>query len=94
MFTATGGVIPVGAVAVTGNLTAVSTGAAGYFSLTPTEPPGGAPATSNLNFPARDIRANLVSVPLGPGGTLWVTFVGSGGTMDVVFDVSGYCSMG
>jgi uncharacterized membrane protein YoaK (UPF0700 family) len=93
-FTATGGVVPISAVAVTGNLTEVSAGASGYFSLTPVAPPGGVPATSNLNFPAGDIRANAVSVTLGSGGTLWVTFVGVGGTMDVVFDVSGYYSMG
>jgi hypothetical protein len=33
-------------------------------------------------------------MPLGTGGNLWVTFVGSGGTYaDVVLDVSGYFSM-
>jgi Fibronectin type III domain len=85
--------IPADAIAVTGNLTAVSTWGYGYFSLTPTQPPG-VPGTSTLNFPARDIRANAVSVPLGPGGTLWVTFVGYSGPMDVVFDVNGYYSMG
>jgi uncharacterized membrane protein YoaK (UPF0700 family) len=92
-FTATGGVIPVGAVAVTGNLTAVSNGADGYFSLTP-EQPVGAPSTSTLNFPAGDTRANAVTVPIGGGGGLWVTFIGEGGTMDAVFDVSGYFTMG
>jgi hypothetical protein len=89
VFTATGGVIPPDAVAVTGNLTAVSSGASGYFGLTPTSP-GTVPGTSTLNFPASDIRANAVTAPLGPGGTLWVTFVGIGGTMHVVFDVTGY----
>ena len=86
--------IPVGAIAITGNLTAVSTGASGYFALTPTAPAGGLPSTSTLNFPARDVRANAVTVPLGTGGggsgILWVTFVGGGGTMNVVFDVTGY----
>jgi hypothetical protein len=92
-FTVTGGVIPVGAVAVTGNLTAVSSGASGYFSLTPDQP-AGIPSTSTLNFPAGDIRANAVTVPLGGDGGLWVTFMGVGGSMDAVFDVSGYYSMG
>jgi hypothetical protein len=92
-FTVTGGVIPVGAVAVTGNLTAVSSGASGYFSLTPDQPVG-IPSTSTLNFPASDIRANAVTVPLGGDGGLWVTFMGVGGSMDAVFDVSGYYSMG
>ena len=81
--------IPTGAVAVTGNLTAVSSGASGYFSLTPLAPVGN-PTTSSLNFPSGDIRANAVTTPLGPGGTLWVTFAGSGGAMNVVFDVTGY----
>jgi len=84
--------IPPTAVAVTGNLTAVSYGAYGFFSLTP-EAPVGTPDTSTLNFPARDYRANAVTVPLGAGGTLWVTFAGSSGTMHVVFDVSGYYTM-
>jgi hypothetical protein len=92
-FTATGGVIPGNAVAVTGNLTAVSTGGSGYFSLTPTAP-AGVPTTSTLNFPANDIRANAVIAPLGPGGTLWVTFVGPGAAMNVVFDVTGYFTPG
>ena len=46
--------IPPDAVAVTGNLTAVSSGASGYFGLTPTSP-GTVPGTSTLNFPASDI---------------------------------------
>jgi hypothetical protein len=81
--------IPSNAVAVTGNLTAVSTGGYGYFSLTPARPVG-APSTSTINFPAGDVRANAITVPLGPGGTLWITFAGYGGTMNVVFDVTGY----
>jgi fibronectin type 3 domain-containing protein len=82
--------IPIGAVAVTGNLTAVNEGASGYFSLTPAKPVG-APTTSTLNFPAGDIRANAVTVTLGSGGKLWITFVGAAGkTADVVFDVTGY----
>ena len=92
-FTVTGGVIPGGAVAVTGNLTAVSNGANGYFSLTPDQP-AGIPSTSTLNFPAGDIRANAVTVRLGGDGGLWITFMGVGGSMDAVFDVSGYYSMG
>ena len=82
--------IPTGAVAVTGNLTVVNQGSYGYLSLTPTKP-AGTPTTSTLNFPKGDIRANAVTVPLGAGGKLWVTFVGvSGKKADVVFDVTGY----
>ena len=82
--------IPGTAVAVTGNLTAVNEGSGGYFSLTPSTPVG-TPTTSTLNFPKGDIRANAVTVPLGAGGILWITFVGAtGAKADVIFDVTGY----
>jgi hypothetical protein len=82
--------IPPNAIAVTGNLTAVNESSGGYFSLTP-DKPSGIPSTSTLNFPKGDTRANAVTVPLGSGGTLWVTFTGtSGAKADVVFDVTGY----
>ena len=82
--------IPTGAVAVTGNLTVVNQGSYGYLTLTPNKP-AGPPTTSTLNFPEGDIRANAVTVPLGAGGKLWVTFVGvSGKKADAVFDVTGY----
>jgi uncharacterized membrane protein YoaK (UPF0700 family) len=82
--------VPAGAIAVTGNLTAVGEGSKGYFSLTPTRP-SGTPSTSTLNFPKGDVRANSVTVPLGSSGVLWVTFVGTAGAKaDVVFDVTGY----
>jgi hypothetical protein len=86
--------VPSDAVAVTGNLTAVGATSGGYFALTPDDP-GGTPATSTLNFPRGDTRANAVTIPLGSGGGLWVTFVGATGThADAVFDVSGYFTMG
>ena len=83
--------VPTGAVAVTGNLTVEwNSGPYGYLSLTPTKPVG-TPATSTLNFPQGDTRANAVTVRLGAGGKLWVTFVGvAGKKADVVFDVTGY----
>jgi hypothetical protein len=82
--------VPSAAVAVTGNLTAVNEGSKGYLSLTPAKP-SGIPSTSTINFPARDIRANAVTVRLGTGGVLWVTFTGTSGTSaDAVFDVTGY----
>jgi hypothetical protein len=85
--------VPADAVGITGNLTAVDEGSKGYFALTPANP-GGVPTTSTLNFPMGDIRANAVTIPLGTGGGLWVTFVGTKGThADVVVDVSGYFTM-
>lgn len=51
------------------------------------DPPG-----STLNFPSGDDRANAVTVALGPGSTLGVTFVTShdGPTAQVIFDLTGY----
>ncbi len=85
--------IPGDAIAVTGNLTVTAQSAAGYFALT--ETPDNTPATSTLNFPLGDDRANGVTVPLdsdGSIGTLSITYVSktSGATAQVVFDVTGY----
>ena len=85
--------IPAGAVAITGNLTAVNATSQGFVSLTTT--PINSPTTSTINFPTRDIRANGVTIALGSGGTLGVTFVGTrGATADVVLDVTGYFMAG
>ncbi len=83
--------LPVGAVAVTGNLVEVGATSSGYFVLAPA-PPSGPPATSTINFPAGDIRANGATIGTGPGGSLTVVFVGAKGsrTSDVVFDLTGY----
>ncbi len=82
--------VPATAVAVTGTLTAVNESFRGYYSLTP-EAPVGAPETSTLNFPTGDTRANSLTIPLGSGGKLWVTYFGATGAhADVVFDVTGY----
>jgi hypothetical protein len=82
--------IPTDAVAVTGNLTVTGQGSKGYLTLTP-EDPDGTPATSTLNFPKADNRANALTIPLSGTGTLWVTFIGTAGTStDVIFDVTGY----
>ena len=82
--------VPSSAIAVVGNLTAVNESSGGYFTVTPARP-AGTPGTSTLNFPRGDMRANAVTVPLGAGGVLWVTFEGSAGARaDVIFDVAGY----
>ncbi len=90
-FTVAGeGGVPANAIAVTGNLTVVGQTSAGYVSLGPVETDS--PTTSTLNFPKGDIRANGVTVPLGPGGILAATFMGTYGssTTHLVFDVTGY----
>ena len=50
------------------------------------------PGSSNLNFPVGDNRANAVTVTLGAGGRLSVTYAVSnlGSTGHVIFDVAGY----
>jgi len=49
------------------------------------------PTSSTLNFPLGDDRANAVTVALGGGGTLSVTYVAvPGATAQVIFDVTGY----
>src|ERR1019366_9644054 len=63
---------------------------AGFVALTTVSTP--APTTSTLNFPLSDNRANGVTAPLGAGGVLWITYMGSvgGATTDLLFDVTGY----
>jgi carboxypeptidase T len=66
------GGIPADAVSVTVNLTVTGATSGGYVSLTPEAT--ASPKTSTLNFPAKDVRANGVTVPLGPGGTLSIVY--------------------
>jgi hypothetical protein len=88
--------VPAGAVAVTGNLTVSKPGAKGFLALTPLKPDP-KPDTSTLNFAGGiNSQANGVTVPLGPGGTLWVTYEAVGSTTartNVIFDVTGYYTM-
>jgi FtsP/CotA-like multicopper oxidase with cupredoxin domain len=82
--------IPPSATAVTANVTVVNASSAGYLTVsTP-----GSSGTSTINFPARDTRANNITVTLG-SGNLSVLFVGSrGATTDVLIDVTGYFAPG
>jgi hypothetical protein len=83
------GPIPVGAVAVTGNLTATRQNAAGYVAVTPTAQAN--PPSSSLNFALTGDRGNNVTVPLSSSGSLSMTFkAGAAKTTDLVFDVTGY----
>ena len=83
------GTIPAGAVAVTGNVTVTGQGAAGYVSVTPTAT--NTPATSSLNFPLGDSRANNVTVALSPTGRLSAVYkAGAGKQTHLIFDVTGY----
>ncbi|MFL5681206.1 MAG: hypothetical protein ACJ77B_11465 [Chloroflexota bacterium] len=81
--------IPVGAAAITGNLTVTNQSAGGYVSLGPVAT--NTPTTSTLNFPVGDIRANGVTVKLAADGSLSATYVGkTASTTHVLLDVTGY----
>ena len=82
--------VPANAAAVTGNLTETGQTGRGYLFIGPVAQ--NHPTSSTLNFPVGDNRANGVTVALGAGGTLSVTYVSSraGATAAVIFDVSGY----
>jgi subtilase family serine protease len=86
--------VPGNATAVTGNLTVTGQTAVGYLYMGPVAM--NYPTSSTLNFPLGDDRANAVTVALGSGGTLSVTYVanGSSATTHVVFDVTGYFTPG
>ncbi len=68
------GGVPTDAIAVTGNLTVTGQTSGGYLFVGPVTMDN--PTSSTLNFPVGDDRANGVTVALGIGGTLGVTFVG------------------
>ena len=83
------GGVPANATGVTGNLTVTGQTAGGYLYLGPVAT--NSPTSSTLNFPLGDTRANGVTVALGTGGKLSVTYMaGTGKTAQVVFDVTGY----
>jgi len=79
-----------GRTAVTGNLTVTGQTSSGYCSSALPLPT--TRAARLLNFPVGDDRANAVTVALGAGGTLSITFVApsSGPTAQAIFDVTGY----
>ena len=89
-FQVTGGVVLSGATAVTGNLTVTQQTTGGFLYIGPVAQNN--PTSSTLNFPLGDDRANAVTVALGTGGTLSVTYAAStlGPTAQVIFDVTGY----
>ena len=85
----TQGGIPSTATAVTGNLTVTGQTASGYLTLSNINTSN--PATSTLNFPLGDTRANGVSVALTGTGSLWAVYTAPAGqTANVIFDVTGY----
>ena len=83
------GGIPADAVAVTGNLTVTGPTSSGYVTLGPIV--SADPATSTINVPKGDTRANGVLVPLDRSGRLQTVFKGaSGSATHLILDVTGY----
>ena len=86
--------VPDGASAVTGILSLSDATYKGWVSLTPE--PNDHPTTSSINFPAHDARSTGITVPLGSGGKLSVTYgapattAGRANSVEVIFDVTGY----
>jgi hypothetical protein len=81
--------VPANATAVTGVLTVTGSSAAGFVSLTPEPVPS--PTTSTINFPRGDSRSSGVTVPVGTGGKLSITYGAvAGAKTDAIFDVTGY----
>jgi hypothetical protein len=85
--TGRGGVPRDGTTAVVLNVTETAATNAGNVIVYPGGA-GTAPATSNLNYKAGQTTQNLVTVPLGPDGT--VDLVDSAGSADLLADVQGY----
>ena len=88
------GGVAAGAIAVTGNLTVTQQTSGGFLYMGPVAMAN--PTSSTLNFPVGDDRANAVTVALGAGGTLSVTYAAAtlGPTAQVIFDVTGYFTPG
>jgi outer membrane protein assembly factor BamB len=84
--------VPANAIAVTGNVTITGQTQAGYVTVAPALTSGVQPPTSTINFPLADTRANGLTVPLGPGGSLDAMYwtASSADSVNVIFDVTGY----
>ncbi|MEX2626120.1 MAG: hypothetical protein WD225_04510 [Ilumatobacteraceae bacterium] len=74
------------------NVTGVNQGSGSeptFVSVVPDEPADGVPpTTSNLNLRADHVKANLVMVPVGPDGSIWL--YNSAGDTHLVVDVVAY----
>jgi hypothetical protein len=84
------GGVPAGAIAITANVTITNQTSYGYVFVGPAILT--MPGSSTINFLAGDNRANGVTVPLSPSGTLdaWYTGGAIDASTDVVIDVTGY----
>ena len=80
--------VPVGAAAITGNLTVTAQTGPGYVAVTDVSV--ALPLTSTINFPLGDTRANGITAPLG-SGDLWFDYQPRAGkTVQMILDITGY----
>jgi hypothetical protein len=86
-FPVTGHGVPPGVSAVVLNVTATQPTTGGFITAYPHGGP--IPTASNLNFLAKQTVPNLVVVPVGADGKVSL-FNGSGGTVHLLADISGY----
>ena len=82
------GGVPVGATAVTANVTVVKPSLAASVYLGPD--PIAHPSTSTINFNAGDITAYGSTIALDGAGEMSATLMAASGTTDLVLDVTGY----
>ena len=81
--------IPMGATAVTGNLTVVAPSNGWAIFLGPLPEPN--PSTSTINFAAGQVIGNGLTVALSSAGSLSATYMSEAGNFtDLVLDVTGY----
>ncbi len=80
--------IPIGAAAITANVTVVHAGTAASVYLGPDPLPH--PTTATVNVNGSDIKAAGSIVSLGGAGTVSATYMAGSGTTDLLMDVTGY----
>jgi hypothetical protein len=83
--------IPANATAVL-NVTVADETAGGYATVYPNSD-ATRPTTSNVNFSAKEVISNLVTVPIGSDGKVDF-YNGTPGTMDFIADLEGYYTPG
>jgi hypothetical protein len=82
--------IPLGATAVTANVTVVHSTAAGSVYLGPAEI--ASPTTATINFNRNDVIASGATIAISSTGTMSATLTAASGTTDLLLDVTGYFS--
>jgi hypothetical protein len=79
--------IPATAKAVAGNATVTEPTGSGHITLYAGD---SLPPTSTINFRGSQTRANSVILPIGHDGTIGAVAAVSGGSVQLLFDVTGY----